>query len=204
MVRRIWPVSRGRELVFSEMNPEMRVPKWARVRHEVESIIRLVESGHRRRAAGFSDERDPNIADHGYDLLRYAIAVRPGVPSDRSIRAGGTFAAAQRAVRRNRQAMTDSLEHRADGVVLDPVQLVGSADVRVVERHLVQSTQIGRHRTDIVLTCIARVSEVPLRFGNVVREGIFGFGTPAPPIDGPRWRWGREGESLVLHGSDSR
>jgi hypothetical protein len=54
----------------------------------------------------FSDERDPNIADHGYDLLRYAIAARPGVPSERSIRTGGTFAAAHRNMKRFRQAMT--------------------------------------------------------------------------------------------------
>jgi hypothetical protein len=50
----------------------------------------------------FSDERDPNIADHGYDLLRYAIAARPGVPTDRANRTAGTSAAAQRGVKRLR------------------------------------------------------------------------------------------------------
>jgi hypothetical protein len=54
----------------------------------------------------FSDERDANIADPVYDLLRYAIAARQGVPTERSNRSGGTFAAAQRVAKRHRLAMT--------------------------------------------------------------------------------------------------
>jgi hypothetical protein len=54
----------------------------------------------------FSDERDPNIADHGYDLLRYAIAALEPAPTDKSNRVQGTFGHAQRLLKRHRQAMT--------------------------------------------------------------------------------------------------
>jgi hypothetical protein len=60
----------------------------------------------------------------------------------------------------------------ADGVVLEPVQLSWSTDVLVLERDAVQSAQVSRHRTDVVLACIARISEIPFRFGNVMCEGI--------------------------------
>jgi hypothetical protein len=49
----------------------------------------------------FSDERDPNIADHGYDLLRYAIAAREATPKDKSNRMQGTFSHAQRLMKRH-------------------------------------------------------------------------------------------------------
>jgi hypothetical protein len=52
----------------------------------------------------FSDERDPNIADHGYDLLRYAIAAREPAPTDKSNRVQGTFRHAQWLMKRNRRA----------------------------------------------------------------------------------------------------
>ena len=34
----------------------------------------------------FSDERDPNITDHAYDLLRYAVAAREPSPTEKSNR----------------------------------------------------------------------------------------------------------------------
>jgi hypothetical protein len=53
----------------------------------------------------FSDERDPSITDHGYDLLRYAVAARPAVPTAKSNLVGGTFVRAQRLAKRYRQGM---------------------------------------------------------------------------------------------------
>jgi hypothetical protein len=54
----------------------------------------------------FSDERDPGIVDHGYDVLRYAIAARPSVPTTKSKRVGGTFSHNQRLAKRYRQKRT--------------------------------------------------------------------------------------------------
>jgi hypothetical protein len=54
----------------------------------------------------FSDERDPGIVDHGYDVLRYAIAARPSVPTAKSNRVGGTFTRAQRLSKQYRHGMT--------------------------------------------------------------------------------------------------
>ena len=54
----------------------------------------------------FSDERDPGIVDHGYDVLRYAIAARPVVPTTKSNRVGDTFSRAQRLSKQYRRAMT--------------------------------------------------------------------------------------------------
>ena len=54
----------------------------------------------------FSDERDPGIVHHGYDVLRYAIAARPSVPTAKSNQVGGTFARAQRLSKQYRRAIT--------------------------------------------------------------------------------------------------
>ena len=54
----------------------------------------------------FSDERDPSIVDHGYDLVRYAIAARPSVPTAKSNLVGGTFSRAQRLSKRYKLGMT--------------------------------------------------------------------------------------------------
>jgi hypothetical protein len=51
----------------------------------------------------FSDERDPGIVDHGYDLVRYAIAARPSVPTAKSNQGGvGTFSGARRLAKKHR------------------------------------------------------------------------------------------------------
>jgi hypothetical protein len=55
----------------------------------------------------FSDERDPNITDHGYDLCRYMAASRGPAPALTSPRGGvGSFEKAQRLSKRYRQGMT--------------------------------------------------------------------------------------------------
>ena len=59
-----------------------------------------------------SDERDPNIADHGYDLLRYAVAAREPAPTNKLNRIQGTFLHAQRLMKR--QAMRIRWKNRID------------------------------------------------------------------------------------------
>ena len=53
-----------------------------------------------------SDERDPGIVDHAYDLVRYAIAARPSVPTTKSNLVGGTFSKAQQLSQRYRLGMS--------------------------------------------------------------------------------------------------
>jgi hypothetical protein len=51
----------------------------------------------------FSDERDPNVVDHAYDLIRYIIASRAPRATVETARNAGTFAGAQKLVKLHRR-----------------------------------------------------------------------------------------------------
>jgi hypothetical protein len=46
----------------------------------------------------FSDERDPDITDHGYDPVRYMIASRPPAPPAYDPAIIGTFSGARKLI----------------------------------------------------------------------------------------------------------
>ena len=53
----------------------------------------------------FSDERDPSITDHGYDVLRYMIAGRPARATERAPVSHGTFERARQQAKRQWQTV---------------------------------------------------------------------------------------------------